>query len=42
MRPRANTISHVDGAHMQLMAAANANVAQARLSNSNTAVTQVL
>ncbi|KAM3084562.1 hypothetical protein ACMFMF_001916 [Clarireedia jacksonii] len=24
MRPRANTISHVDGAHMQLMAAANA------------------
>jgi hypothetical protein len=26
MRPRANTISHVDGAHMQLMAAATANV----------------
>jgi hypothetical protein len=25
MRPRANTISHVDGAHMQLMAAAAAN-----------------
>ncbi|CAG8976907.1 hypothetical protein HYALB_00003518 [Hymenoscyphus albidus] len=29
MRPRANTISHVDGAHMQLMAAANATVARA-------------
>ncbi|TVY14951.1 Respiration factor 2 [Lachnellula arida] len=28
MRPRANTISHVDGAHMQLMAAANVNVAR--------------
>lgn len=28
MRPRANTISHVDGAHMQLMAAANATVAR--------------
>jgi hypothetical protein len=28
MRPRANTISHVDGAHMQLMAAANAAVAR--------------
>jgi len=28
MRPRANTISHVDGAHMQLMAAANASVAR--------------
>ena len=28
MRPRANTISHIDGAHMQLMAAANANVAR--------------
>lgn len=27
MRPRANTISHVDGAHMQLMAAANVNAA---------------
>jgi hypothetical protein len=25
MRPRANTISHVDGAHMQLMAATNAS-----------------
>jgi len=28
MRPRANTISHVDGAHMQLMAAANVNAAR--------------
>jgi hypothetical protein len=28
MRPRANTISHVDGAHMQLMAATNAPVAR--------------
>jgi hypothetical protein len=28
MRPRANTISHVDGAHMQLMAAANATVSR--------------
>ena len=28
MRPRANTISHVDGAHMQLMAAANATAAR--------------
>ncbi|PBP27525.1 DNA binding regulatory protein AmdX [Diplocarpon rosae] len=27
MRPRANTISHVDGAHMQLMAAANVTTA---------------
>ncbi|KXX82685.1 Respiration factor 2 [Madurella mycetomatis] len=26
MRPRANTISHVDGAHMQMIAAANAQV----------------
>lgn len=28
MRPRANTISHVDGAHMSMIAAANANVAR--------------
>ncbi|KAI1326708.1 DNA binding regulatory protein AmdX [Xylariaceae sp. FL0255] len=28
MRPRANTISHVDGAHMQMIAAANASVAR--------------
>ncbi|KAK6584979.1 hypothetical protein PZA11_003203 [Diplocarpon coronariae] len=28
MRPRANTISHVDGAHMQLMAAANVTAAR--------------
>ncbi|KAI2468959.1 DNA binding regulatory protein AmdX [Annulohypoxylon bovei var. microspora] len=28
MRPRANTISHVDGNHMQMMAAANAQVAR--------------
>jgi hypothetical protein len=28
MRPRANTISHVDGAHMQLMAAATATAAR--------------
>lgn len=31
MRPRANTISHIDGAHMQLMASANANVARGGL-----------
>lgn len=30
MRPRANTISHVDGAAMQMIAAANANVQAAR------------
>lgn len=28
MRPRANTISHVDGAHISMMAAATANVAR--------------
>ena len=28
MRPRANTISHVDGAHMQLMSAVNPSVAR--------------
>lgn len=28
MRPRANTISHVDGSHMSMIAAANANVAR--------------
>ncbi|KAI1849788.1 hypothetical protein JX265_012253 [Neoarthrinium moseri] len=28
MRPRANTISHVDGTHMQMIAAANASVAR--------------
>ncbi|KAG0648703.1 Zinc finger ZMS1 [Hyphodiscus hymeniophilus] len=28
MRPRANTISHIDGAHLQLVAAANANIAR--------------
>jgi hypothetical protein len=31
MRPRANTISHVDGAHMQMMAAANVNVQRGNL-----------
>lgn len=35
MRPRANTISHVDGAHMQLMAAANVNVARNGLHNTH-------
>jgi hypothetical protein len=31
MRPRANTISHVDGAHMQLMAAANATATRSSI-----------
>lgn len=35
MRPRANTISHVDGAHMQLMAAANATVARNALASTH-------
>lgn len=35
MRPRANTISHVDGAHMQLMAAANVNVARGGIAPSH-------
>ncbi|TVY83474.1 Respiration factor [Lachnellula suecica] len=35
MRPRANTISHVDGAHMQLMAAANVNVARNGMNNTH-------
>ncbi|PVH89716.1 hypothetical protein DL98DRAFT_543372 [Cadophora sp. DSE1049] len=35
MRPRANTISHVDGAHMQLMAAANVNVARGGIAQSH-------
>ncbi|KAI0020869.1 DNA binding regulatory protein AmdX [Xylariomycetidae sp. FL0641] len=30
MRPRANTISHVDGTHMQMIAAANASVARSQ------------
>ena len=36
MRPRANTISHVDGAQMQLMAAANTNVARNGLVSAHT------
>ncbi|XMA15484.1 hypothetical protein WAI453_008275 [Rhynchosporium graminicola] len=35
MRPRANTISHVDGAHMQLMAAANVSVARSGIAPSH-------
>lgn len=34
MRPRANTISHVDGAAMQMLAAANASIARAQPTHS--------
>ncbi|RDL39543.1 uncharacterized protein BP5553_03883 [Venustampulla echinocandica] len=35
MRPRANTISHVDGAHMQLMAATNVAAARGGLNSTH-------